>query len=584
MTISANSAKSGPVAGDNSNATFTYAFPVLNAGDLIVIRTNEKGEETRLFHPADFTATGIGEAAGGTVTLTTTPVVGENITILRDMEAEQSTDFVFQAGYLPQEQEDALDRLTMVQQSQAEQLSRALTLGTATNDDPATFRYTLNRLIAAEYAVSTITPSLTLDPVLDVYLKESSPVELDSLLTHSRTGTATFTDRKGIIQSAKANELRTGHHVFKDSAFQRAGIRVDPAATNLLRDSENFSNWGQEKTITTADQSDGPGGSASMDKLAVDATTITHGGTAQIISAPTSITAGQWYVHSVFVKPADGPTNGIKSVTLSTDGLGQTTFDIENLNVSAKPAGAEARIDSYGLGLYRLWWAIEAASSDPVGRAHIKLSNQTSAATFLVPPGVQPDAHIFIWGHQLELGDTPTSYIKTDTTTATRAADIMSIATANLPTSTDEVTLIFEGFIDRVDSAAGNTIESTLAFWATSSGNRLWMYLVSNGGSRDGEPAIRMQNASGAYNAYGPDIAQNDTGIPFKIAFSVNTSTTQIFLNGTAGSLLTHNTGIPDFTSADITQFLEDFVGSLSKLRIFDVSLGESALVKETTL
>ena len=85
MTLFNATPRSGPYAGNGSLTTFDYTFPVLDIGHLAVIVTDASGIETA---PA-FTATGIGNPSGGTVTLSAAPASSETVAILRDMPVEQ---------------------------------------------------------------------------------------------------------------------------------------------------------------------------------------------------------------------------------------------------------------------------------------------------------------------------------------------------------------------------------------------------------------------------------------------------------------------------------------------------------------
>lgn len=570
MTISANSAKSGPVAGDNSNATFTYAFPVLDTGDLVVILTNDKGEETRLSHPADFTATGIGDAAGGTVTLTTTPVIGESVTILRDMTAEQATDFLFQAGYLPREQEDALDRLTMVQQSQAEQLSRAVKVPASSDAAPDAFLQNHNNALLSDYAVKTINPALVIDPVRNIFIGDGTPTTLDTLLTHSRTDTATFTDRNGILQTAAVNELRNNHHLLKDGMFQRAGLRVDPSSENLFKFSQDYSQsaWRKQNSTILSSSERAPDGSNTAFKVSAPTSTI-----GRLIQSRALPSAGS-VTFSMFLK-ADVGQHAMLLFN-GQNAVGKAWFDL-----AAGTAGTtngvidSSTIEAMGDGWYRCS-VTQTATSGSLGRElDLRLANADGSSSSTA------NDSLLVWGAQLEMHEIPTAYIETGSASVTRAADVLSIAAANMPTDYRGLTIIAEGIVNWLD--ADDPAPTNLFRWL--GGDVIELNLLQAGGYVSGVSGSSFRTSTGVkktsntpspYDEFGEGINRRVIA-----AIRLTEEHIQAFGNGNAYTATTH-TGLPAPTAA--AEFLKNFTGSLTKFRIFDVALSEAALIEATTL
>jgi hypothetical protein len=114
-----------------TNATtgpWTVPFYFLANNDLDVTYTNAAGVETTLTLNVDFTATGAGNESGGTVTTTAAYAAGGKITILRDMQFTQETEYVDGDGFPADAHEKALDRLTMICQQIAERQYRSLQL------------------------------------------------------------------------------------------------------------------------------------------------------------------------------------------------------------------------------------------------------------------------------------------------------------------------------------------------------------------------------------------------------------------------------------------------------------------------
>lgn len=152
MTLSTSDARSGPYSTAGGNTIYDYDFLVRDAGHLTVIRASADGAETLLSHPADFTATGIGEADGGQITLTATPAADNTIIILRQTPVQQETDYGPQSALIPNTIEAALDQLTMVQQDHAERLNRAVSVAATSSDNPANYKRDIDIAAAATAA------------------------------------------------------------------------------------------------------------------------------------------------------------------------------------------------------------------------------------------------------------------------------------------------------------------------------------------------------------------------------------------------------------------------------------------------
>jgi hypothetical protein len=112
-----------------TNATtgpWTVPFYFLEDEHLEVIHTDSDGNETTLALTTNYSVSGSGDPAGGTVTTVTAYAAGGYITILRSIEPLQQSDYV-EGGKFPAETlERDLDLVTMIVQQQAEVLARAM--------------------------------------------------------------------------------------------------------------------------------------------------------------------------------------------------------------------------------------------------------------------------------------------------------------------------------------------------------------------------------------------------------------------------------------------------------------------------
>lgn len=71
----------------------------------------------------------------------------------------------------------------------------------------------------------------------------------ENLLTHTRAGTATYTDSTGTLQTAASGELRKDNHIWDGSSWVKRCL-VEPQSTNLLLNSDTLAT--QNVTVTAA--------------------------------------------------------------------------------------------------------------------------------------------------------------------------------------------------------------------------------------------------------------------------------------------------------------------------------------------
>ena len=128
MTITVQTPRTGPTAGDGATVAFSYSFLVDIEAELVVIIADTNGEEATQTLGVDYTVAGVGVNAGGTVTFSTAPLSTDTVTITRGTALKQSVDLENRGAVVPEVVETSLDELTKITQDQQEQLSRTLRL------------------------------------------------------------------------------------------------------------------------------------------------------------------------------------------------------------------------------------------------------------------------------------------------------------------------------------------------------------------------------------------------------------------------------------------------------------------------
>jgi hypothetical protein len=243
-------------------------------------------------------------------------------------------------------------------------------------DDSATDAWTVNNIgyIPYNYALFN-------DAAMQLDLTNGAA--LDPRITFSRTTNATVTGSNGLIQYAPHN---------------------------LLTFSEQFDNayWSKSSNAVTvaANSTAAPDGTTTADTLSETTTT----NQLYMLSTLASFTSGLAYTFSVFVKAG---TVGVIQLTLNGTAFGSSqyaNFDVST-GVLGTVSGGEATITASTNGFYRCTYTATCTSSVSAafGGLIAFCDNSTTAARLPSYAG-NAASNVFIWGAQLEVGSTATTY------------------------------------------------------------------------------------------------------------------------------------------------------------------------------
>ena len=300
--------------------------------------------------------------------------------------------------------------------------------------------------------------------------------------TFARTGTATFVDADGVVQTAATGVRRDGHYIDGTRT-----LLLEPQRTNLCIRSEEFDTWTNFGTTSvTSDATTAPDGTMTADLVTSTvsgsgrgrAITFTGDGekcfTFYIKQGTTASTRGQFEVRD-FTALAQRHTIRVTWTgnvpTLSTlDGAG-TLYPVEAL----------------ANGWYRVLFSATGvvAANNNVVRYY---------------PDLLSTGNVFLWGAQAENAVVPSSYIKTEGTTITRNADSLYFPFTAVPQA---MTVYVRGVNREAYIANGVTAKRILHIGsATVSDNpRISVYCDGVGAALalydDGISGVRVSSATG---------------------------------------------------------------------------------------
>jgi len=242
-----------------------------------------------------------------------------------------------------------------------------------------------------------------------------------------RGSAATRVNAEGLIEDVATNIPRID---YTDST---ASILLEPQSTNLIKNSEDFSDasWTKSNSTITANNILSPDGLLTADLLVDNSSNTFHR-----VQVSQSVTSGLYYSQSIFVKKG---TN--RYFYLGTNNFSFwdfTFFDLENNVAVNTPLGVTTKVVVLGNGWVKLT-ATKLANATNFFNFAFGTSDTTTTSYLGDSSG-----KVHIWGAQLETLSHATSYIPTSGAIATRLADSVTGAGDASTFNSTEGVLYFE--------------------------------------------------------------------------------------------------------------------------------------------
>lgn len=202
--------------GSGTTGPFSFPYYFLADGDLTVIKTTiADGTEETLTLTTDYTVSGAGEAAGGSVTLVATLSSSYKLTIIRDPDILQPADYPANDRFPAATHEEALDRATMILQRLKDLIDRSFRLS---DGDVSGISLILSNLAAGELiAVNSAGTGIESVAAADVNLATVSAF-IQTLLDDATAAAA----RTTLGAAALAANTFTGAQLIQAAATQDA--------------------------------------------------------------------------------------------------------------------------------------------------------------------------------------------------------------------------------------------------------------------------------------------------------------------------------------------------------------------------
>lgn len=252
---------------------------------------------------------------------------------------------------------------------------------------------------AINLAVPTAQPFIRPSLLLDFANSET----VDVRITFSRASSALSTNRNGLLESVVANAPRIEYDRLTGRCL---GLLIEGARTNQLTYSSDASDasWSKNSGSTATAPITAPDGTTS-------AYMITSADEAGIQKNSAAI-IGTVYCQSIFIKLATGTCTSLR-LRDPQGSSHEIIIDAQTGTISGQSNVISSGADFYTNNWCRVWMTYQADTTSTM--CNIRPHNQAGSTTF------------YVWGAQIEVGDLPSTYIPTTSSSVTRSADVASM-------------------------------------------------------------------------------------------------------------------------------------------------------------
>ena len=367
----------------------------------------------------------------------------------------------------------------------------------------------------------------------------------------TRSSTATYVDSDGLIKTAKAGHARID---YLDNADGH--LLLEPSRTNFIPYSEDFNSVWVERSVTlTANSVISPDGTQNASTLTINNSTPYLGDLHNIV------TTGSTYTISCFVKKGTNRWVRLASYSSATSGA---WFDLEN-GIVGTVNSTSASIEDFGNGWYRIKNTTIVSNGN--NQAFIGLSDADGGTS-----SSQIGNTVHIYGAQIEAGSYATSYIPTEGSSVTRAADSCEGAGNSEVFNDSEGVLFVE-----MAGLSNDSTYKTLTLNDNSVSDRVQISFNADSiyeAIVDGSVSKSFENSS-----------VSDIKLFNKVAVKYKLNDISLYINGfetNTDTTATMPTGLSqiDFHKGDGS---DNFYGKIKDIKVYNTALSDSELETLTT-
>ena len=257
---------------------------------------------------------------------------------------------------------------------------------------------------------------------------------LDPRITFTRSSGGSYVGADGLIKYAGVNEARFDHNPVTGESL---GLLIEESRANSWINSgqNNVTGWNTGGVNLSFDNTvTAPDGTTNTIKC-VETNTFTSG---KNINQSISVTSGTSYTFSIFAKQPENSPLRYFSILFWDTGFTTfqiVTFDPKNGTVLFNQSGNTTFVEKYPNGWWRFGVTATATATATVP-FNIRFTNSISSSPsgFGGPYGNYTgdgSSFLYFYGPQVEAGAFPTSYIPTQASSRTRAADNASMTGNN---------------------------------------------------------------------------------------------------------------------------------------------------------
>ena len=266
---------------------------------------------------------------------------------------------------------------------------------------------------SAELDYPTVLPTLDLD--------FANSKTLDPRITFTRSSGGSYVGADGLIKYAGVNEARFDHD---PSTGESLGLLIEESRSNLFTSSVPQEGvWASTNNTLISNSEIAPDGTQRATLIDSDDTaSVSH---YIILNSP--LTTATTYTQTFFVKA--GTTRFVQIAPSTGFELTFANFELRDDGIIGTSTVYGASIQRFPNGWYRI--GVTQTSTSTVGGGRMILVLGTALTDARLPQPHTSRLSCYVWGAQLEVGAFPTSYIPTEASTRTRAADNARITGKN---------------------------------------------------------------------------------------------------------------------------------------------------------